>query len=70
VQQTPSQQSSVLDNGQEEVPVSGQWNPYPLGRRDVPPDAVTKKVSGASSPAAMAALAVSSQRGGGRRRAG
>ncbi|KFR15570.1 Leucine-rich repeat-containing protein 7 [Opisthocomus hoazin] len=41
--QTPSQQSSVLDNGQEEVPVSGQWNPYPLGRRDVPPDAVTKK---------------------------
>ncbi|NWQ81353.1 LRRC7 protein, partial [Columbina picui] len=41
--QTPSQQSSVLDNGQEELSGSGQWNPYPLGRRDVPPDAVTKK---------------------------
>ncbi|XP_068546060.1 leucine-rich repeat-containing protein 7 isoform X12 [Anas acuta] len=40
---TPSQQSSILDNGQDEVPVSGQWNPYPLGRRDVPPDTVTKK---------------------------
>ncbi|KFV05217.1 Leucine-rich repeat-containing protein 7, partial [Tauraco erythrolophus] len=42
---TPSQQSSILDNGQEEVSVSSQWNPYPLGRRDVPPDTVTKKVS-------------------------
>ncbi|KFZ46833.1 Leucine-rich repeat-containing protein 7, partial [Antrostomus carolinensis] len=41
---TPSQQSSILDNGQEEVSVSSQWNPYPLGRRDVPPDTVTKKV--------------------------
>ncbi|KFQ32568.1 Leucine-rich repeat-containing protein 7, partial [Mesitornis unicolor] len=40
---TPSQQSSILDNGQEEVAVSSQWNPYPLGRRDVPPDTVTKK---------------------------
>ncbi|KFP39903.1 Leucine-rich repeat-containing protein 7, partial [Chlamydotis macqueenii] len=40
---TPSQQSSVLDNGQEEMSVGGQWNPYPLGRRDVPPDTVTKK---------------------------
>ncbi|NXU49755.1 LRRC7 protein, partial [Turnix velox] len=40
---TPSQQSSVLDNGQEEVAVGSQWNPYPLGRRDVPPDTVTKK---------------------------
>uniref|UniRef100_A0A8C9L6N4 PDZ domain-containing protein n=1 Tax=Pavo cristatus TaxID=9049 RepID=A0A8C9L6N4_PAVCR len=40
---TPSQQSSVLDNGQDEGPGSGQWNPYPLGRRDVPPDTVTKK---------------------------
>ncbi|NWW50720.1 LRRC7 protein, partial [Pedionomus torquatus] len=40
---TPSQQSSILDNGQEEVSVSSQWNPYPLGRRDVPPDTVTKK---------------------------
>ncbi|OXB82183.1 UNVERIFIED_CONTAM: hypothetical protein H355_009062 [Colinus virginianus] len=40
---TPSQQSSILDNGQDEGPGSGQWNPYPLGRRDVPPDTVTKK---------------------------
>ncbi|NXW05496.1 LRRC7 protein, partial [Fregetta grallaria] len=40
---TPSQQSSILDNGQEEVSVSSQWNPYQLGRRDVPPDTVTKK---------------------------
>ncbi|XP_010071890.1 PREDICTED: leucine-rich repeat-containing protein 7, partial [Pterocles gutturalis] len=40
---TPSQQSSILDNGQEEVSVSSQWNPYPLGRRDVPPDTVAKK---------------------------
>ncbi|XP_048800811.1 leucine-rich repeat-containing protein 7 isoform X7 [Lagopus muta] len=40
---TPSQQSSVLDNGQDEGPGSGQWNPYPLGRRDVPPDTVSKK---------------------------
>ncbi|NXG41533.1 LRRC7 protein, partial [Psilopogon haemacephalus] len=40
---TPSQQSSILDNGQEEVAVGSQWNPYPLGRRDVPPDTVTKK---------------------------
>ncbi|XP_008947320.1 PREDICTED: leucine-rich repeat-containing protein 7-like, partial [Merops nubicus] len=38
---TPSQQSSILDNGQEEV--GSQWNPYPLGRRDVPPDTSTKK---------------------------
>lgn len=44
--QTPSQQSSVLDNGQEELSGSGPWNPYPLGRRDVPPNTVTKKVSG------------------------
>ncbi|KAJ7401490.1 leucine rich repeat containing 7 [Pitangus sulphuratus] len=40
---TPSQQSSILDNGQDEVSVGSQWNPYPLGRRDVPPDTVTKK---------------------------
>lgn len=47
-EQTPSQQSSVLDNGQDEGPGSGQWNPYPLGRRDVPPDTVSKKVSSAA----------------------
>uniref|UniRef100_A0A8C5J772 Leucine rich repeat containing 7 n=1 Tax=Junco hyemalis TaxID=40217 RepID=A0A8C5J772_JUNHY len=40
---TPSQQSSLLDNGQDEVAVGSPWNPYPLGRRDVPPDTVTKK---------------------------
>ncbi|XP_077189460.1 leucine-rich repeat-containing protein 7 isoform X3 [Paroedura picta] len=40
---TPSQQSSILDNGQEDVSAGGPWNPYPLGRRDVPPETVTKK---------------------------
>uniref|UniRef100_A0A8D0E4J5 Leucine-rich repeat-containing protein 7 n=1 Tax=Salvator merianae TaxID=96440 RepID=A0A8D0E4J5_SALMN len=40
---TPSQQSSLLDNGQEDVSSGSQWNPYPLGRRDVPPETVTKK---------------------------
>ncbi|CAI5776956.1 leucine-rich repeat-containing protein 7 isoform X1 [Podarcis lilfordi] len=40
---TPSQQSSILDNGQEDVSAGGQWNPYPLGRRDVPPETVAKK---------------------------
>ncbi|NXE69803.1 LRRC7 protein, partial [Calcarius ornatus] len=40
---TPSQQSGLLDNGQDEVAVGSPWNPYPLGRRDVPPDTVTKK---------------------------
>ncbi|XP_044530691.1 leucine-rich repeat-containing protein 7 [Gracilinanus agilis] len=43
LQHTPSQQSNILDNGQEDVSPSGQWNPYPLGRRDVPPDTITKK---------------------------
>ncbi|NXI24247.1 LRRC7 protein, partial [Sterrhoptilus dennistouni] len=40
---TPSQQSGLLDNGQDEVAVGSPWTPYPLGRRDVPPDTVTKK---------------------------
>ncbi|KAL2302022.1 hypothetical protein Nmel_011429 [Mimus melanotis] len=31
---TPSQQSSLLDNGQDEVAVGSPWTPYPLGRRD------------------------------------
>ncbi|XP_013205532.1 leucine-rich repeat-containing protein 7 isoform X5 [Microtus ochrogaster] len=43
LQKTPSQQSNILDNGQEDVSPSGQWNPYPLGRRDVPPDTIAKK---------------------------
>ncbi|XP_060248410.1 leucine-rich repeat-containing protein 7 isoform X8 [Meriones unguiculatus] len=43
LQKTPSQQSNILDNGQEDVSPSSQWNPYPLGRRDVPPDTITKK---------------------------
>ncbi|XP_053324776.1 leucine-rich repeat-containing protein 7 [Spea bombifrons] len=38
---TPSQQSNILDNGQEDL---AQWNPYPLGRRDVPPENITKKL--------------------------
>ncbi|XP_069862897.1 leucine-rich repeat-containing protein 7 isoform X10 [Dipodomys merriami] len=44
LQKTPSQQSNILDNGQEDLSPSGQWNPYPLGRRDVPPDTITKKL--------------------------
>ncbi|XP_059583918.1 leucine-rich repeat-containing protein 7 isoform X2 [Alligator mississippiensis] len=40
---TPSQQSNILDNGQEDISASSQWNPYPLGRRDVPPETITKK---------------------------
>ncbi|XP_063795179.1 leucine-rich repeat-containing protein 7 isoform X5 [Pseudophryne corroboree] len=39
---TPSQQSNIMDNGQEDISIS-QWNPYPLGRRDVPPETVAKK---------------------------
>uniref|UniRef100_L7N3B7 Leucine-rich repeat-containing protein 7 n=1 Tax=Xenopus tropicalis TaxID=8364 RepID=L7N3B7_XENTR len=42
LQNTPSQQSNILDNGQEDMSL-GQWNPYPLGRRDVPPENITKK---------------------------
>ncbi|KYO36872.1 leucine-rich repeat-containing protein 7 isoform A [Alligator mississippiensis] len=41
---TPSQQSNILDNGQEDISASSQWNPYPLGRRDVPPETITKKL--------------------------
>lgn len=44
--QTPSQQSNILDNGQEEISPTSQWAPYSLGRRDVPPD-IAKKVSSA-----------------------
>ncbi|XP_041417268.1 leucine-rich repeat-containing protein 7 isoform X1 [Xenopus laevis] len=43
LQNTPSQQSNILDNGQEDMSL-GQWNPYPLGRRDVPPENHTKKL--------------------------
>ncbi|XP_075037997.1 leucine-rich repeat-containing protein 7 isoform X7 [Mixophyes fleayi] len=39
---TPSQQSNIMDNGQEDISIS-QWNPYPLGRRDVPPETLAKK---------------------------
>uniref|UniRef100_A0AAR2LJ22 PDZ domain-containing protein n=1 Tax=Pygocentrus nattereri TaxID=42514 RepID=A0AAR2LJ22_PYGNA len=35
---TPSQQSNILDNGQEVVSPTTQWAPYSLGRRDVPPE--------------------------------
>uniref|UniRef100_A0A3Q0RLQ0 Leucine rich repeat containing 7 n=1 Tax=Amphilophus citrinellus TaxID=61819 RepID=A0A3Q0RLQ0_AMPCI len=41
---TPSQQGAVMDNDQEGVSVSNQWAPYSLGRRDVPPDNLLKKV--------------------------
>ncbi|XP_053549342.1 leucine-rich repeat-containing protein 7 [Bombina bombina] len=40
---TPSQQSNILDNGQEDMSL-GQWNPYALGRRDVPPETISKKL--------------------------
>lgn len=42
--QTPSQQAAMLDNDQEGVTGSNQWAPYSLGRRDVPPDNLMKKV--------------------------
>uniref|UniRef100_A0AAY4EW68 Disease resistance R13L4/SHOC-2-like LRR domain-containing protein n=1 Tax=Denticeps clupeoides TaxID=299321 RepID=A0AAY4EW68_9TELE len=41
---TPSQQSNILDNGQEVVSPSSQWAPYSFGRRDVPPENIIKKV--------------------------
>nr|XP_033772703.1 leucine-rich repeat-containing protein 7 isoform X3 [Geotrypetes seraphini]XP_033772704.1 leucine-rich repeat-containing protein 7 isoform X3 [Geotrypetes seraphini] len=41
---TPSQQSNMLDNGQEDMSPTSPWNPYPLGRRDVPPESMTKKL--------------------------
>ncbi|KAG9350881.1 hypothetical protein JZ751_024770 [Albula glossodonta] len=41
---TPSQQSNILDNGQEEVSPTSQWAPYSLGRRDVPPENIIKKL--------------------------
>ncbi|MGH0136733.1 UNVERIFIED_CONTAM: hypothetical protein FKN15_076830 [Acipenser sinensis] len=43
-QHTPSQQSNVLDNGQEDVSPTSQWAPYSLGRRDIPPENVIKKL--------------------------
>uniref|UniRef100_A0A3Q3LQP3 Leucine rich repeat containing 7 n=1 Tax=Mastacembelus armatus TaxID=205130 RepID=A0A3Q3LQP3_9TELE len=42
---TPSQQAAMLDNDQEGMSGSNQWAPYSLGRRDVPPDNLMKKVS-------------------------
>uniref|UniRef100_A0AAZ3QHM1 Leucine-rich repeat-containing protein 7 n=1 Tax=Oncorhynchus tshawytscha TaxID=74940 RepID=A0AAZ3QHM1_ONCTS len=41
---TPSQQSNILDNGPEVVSPTTQWAPYSLGRRDVPPENIMKKV--------------------------
>ncbi|XP_064859162.1 leucine-rich repeat-containing protein 7-like isoform X2 [Oncorhynchus nerka] len=41
---TPSQQSNILDNGQEVVSPTTQWAPYSLGRRDVPPENIMKKI--------------------------
>lgn len=34
----------MLDNDQEVVSGNNQWTPYSLGRRDVPPDNLMKKV--------------------------
>lgn len=42
--QTPSQQGAIMENDQEGVSGSSQWAPYSLGRRDVPPDNLIKKV--------------------------
>uniref|UniRef100_A0A672HM70 PDZ domain-containing protein n=1 Tax=Salarias fasciatus TaxID=181472 RepID=A0A672HM70_SALFA len=42
---TPSQQAAMLDNDQEGLSGSNQWAPYSLGRRDVPPDNLMKKVT-------------------------
>lgn len=42
--QTPSQQGAILENDQEGMSGSSQWAPYSLGRRDVPPDNLIKKV--------------------------
>uniref|UniRef100_A0A8C8DV29 Leucine rich repeat containing 7 n=1 Tax=Oryzias sinensis TaxID=183150 RepID=A0A8C8DV29_9TELE len=42
---TPSQQGGMLDNDQEGVSGNNQWVPYSLGRRDVPPDNLMKKVN-------------------------
>ena len=47
----------MLDNGQEGAPGGGQWAPYSLGRRDVPPE-IMKKVG----------ESVGMERGGGRER--
>ena len=41
--QTP-QQGAMLDNDQEGGTASSQWALYSLGRRDVPPDNIMKKV--------------------------
>nr|XP_015212048.1 PREDICTED: leucine-rich repeat-containing protein 7 isoform X3 [Lepisosteus oculatus] len=41
---TPSQQSNILDNGQEDMSPTSQWAPYSLGRRDVPPENIIKKL--------------------------
>uniref|UniRef100_A0AAZ3RM82 Disease resistance R13L4/SHOC-2-like LRR domain-containing protein n=1 Tax=Oncorhynchus tshawytscha TaxID=74940 RepID=A0AAZ3RM82_ONCTS len=41
---TPSQQSNILDNGPEVVSPTTQWAPYSLGRRDVPPENIMKKL--------------------------
>ena len=45
--QTP-QQGAMLDNDQEGGTASSQWALYSLGRRDVPPDNVMKKVGSIS----------------------
>ncbi|XP_041704926.2 leucine-rich repeat-containing protein 7-like isoform X3 [Coregonus clupeaformis] len=46
IDRTPSQQSNILDNGQEVVSPTTQWAPYSLGRRDVPPENIMKKAGG------------------------
>uniref|UniRef100_A0A8C4SSQ9 Leucine-rich repeat-containing protein 7 n=1 Tax=Erpetoichthys calabaricus TaxID=27687 RepID=A0A8C4SSQ9_ERPCA len=55
---TPSQQSSVLDSGQEDMSPTSQWAPYSLGRRDVPPENIIKKAG--SHPHQVQTMMVSS----------
>ncbi|XP_055068757.1 leucine-rich repeat-containing protein 7 isoform X8 [Misgurnus anguillicaudatus] len=58
---TPSQQSNILDNGQEVVSPSSQWAPYSLGRRDVPPESMNIiKKAGVHNPHQQQAMMISS----------
>ncbi|XP_043555281.1 leucine-rich repeat-containing protein 7 isoform X7 [Chiloscyllium plagiosum] len=41
---TPSQQSNVHDSELEDISPTSQWSTYALGRRDVPPESIVKKL--------------------------
>ncbi|XP_065096497.1 leucine-rich repeat-containing protein 7 isoform X7 [Paramisgurnus dabryanus] len=58
---TPSQQSNILDNGQEVVSPSSQWAPYSLGRRDVPPESMNIiKKAGVHNPHQQQSMMITS----------